>query len=437
MNRQFIFARTAKGELAMRTSTGIGPDEKRVMLLIDGVSNIETLSKKFPPSLQRQLDGIVSSLLKAGYIEEYVAGRRQLEGRLSRVLVFVRTAKGEVSLRTPGRIASDEKRVILLIDGTTNLDQLSKKLPPSLLGQLDDLIIALFKSGYIEEQSNRRGAMPLDSAEQTRLDYRAHKAELQEAIESSQQISANLLALAESEIVQRMAVEQELTETKALLLTAEAQLTETHLHYAQVEQQLVAQIESLQAQLGAISSLLGVTTPITQLPEVSPLHDMDDVLPPHVSDAPIKISPEITFTPTPYIDEIRDLAFFQGFSETELYQLVGICTWQEVPAESALITEDEPSQMFYVLISGKVRRVRHNRTVGFLAAGESFGEISYLKSETFPPIESIITRTKSVLLSIDPASLNQSHPALRLHLAEAFMRVQSQRMNETLSNLLI
>lgn len=461
MKKQFIFARTAKGELAMRTANGMQPDEKRVMMLIDGASNIETLGAKFPPSLQRQLDSIVATLLKAGYIEEYVAGRKQFEGKLNKNLIFVRTAKGEVAMRTPGRIASDEKRVMMLIDGMTTIETLSRKLPPSLLGQLEQIILSLFKATYIEEQSSWRSNQQLEMQKRTKLDYRIETEEFQDAIDSSQQINANLLALAESEISQRIELEQKLAQTQATLVASEKQLAEAHLRFAQTEQQLMTRIRALEAQI--VGKFMQAPSPVKEVlavqtdtpPVVAPVVSHQAVPPEAMrtiplssargavqaaqtaaSVAPVNHATSPSFSEE-HLGEIRGLKFFKGFTDIELNQLLKICEWRKVSAETILIVENKPNQIFFVLISGKVRRVKNNHTIDFLEVGDCFGEVAYLKGATLLPFESVIARTECVLLTLNPTSFNTAPPTLRLRIAQRFMRIQSQRMNETLTNLLV
>lgn len=89
-----------------------------------------------------------------------------------------------------------------------------------------------------------------------------------------------------------------------------------------------------------------------------------------------------------------------------------------------------------MLISGKVRRVKNNHTIDFLEVGDCFGEVAYLKGATLLPFESVIARTECILLTLNPTAFNAAPPTLRLRIAQRFMRVQSQRMSETLTNLL-
>ncbi len=422
----------------MRTANGMNPDEKRVMLLIDGVSNIENLGKKFPPSLQRQLDNIVAGLLKAGYIEEYVAGRKQFEGKLNKLLVFVRSAKGEVAMRTPGRMASDEKRVMLLLDGMTTIETLSRRLPPSLLGQLEQIIVSLFRANYIEEQSSWKAKQQLEMQNKAKLDYRIETEEFQDAIDSSQQINANLLALAESEVSQRVELEQKLAQTQANLVAAEKQLAETHMRYAQREHQLLARIRMLEEQLAG--KTVGVATAALAAKLASDTPPALAIPPGKLAESPAQAEPaqtKVAEPPDPHFSDVRGLIFFKGFSDVELGQLLKICEWRKVPAETTLIVENKPNQIFFVLIAGKVRRVKNNHTIDFLQVGDCFGEVAYLKGATLLPFESVITRTECVLLTLNPTAFNSAPPTLRLRIAQRFMRVQSQRMNETLTNLLV
>lgn len=444
MSRQFIFARTAKGELATRTADGVLPDERRVLLLIDGVSNVENLSRKFPPSLQRQLDNILSSLLKAGYIEEYAVQRRQLEnGKLARQLHLVRTAKGEVSMRTPGRMASDEKRVMLLIDGLSSVDSVSKKLPPSLQEQLDGILLALFKAGYITEQSAKQAAGQSKETLQTRLEYRLTKTEFQEVVDSSQQITQNLLTLTESEIARRTELEAALADTQAKLLSSEIQLAETHLHYAQVQQQLTEHIETLQRHLAeksvALEHTLGRTLH-THLNEdvTNVVHDIQ-ALPvtnePRTADT-ASLPIEHTNEPLPpHWATVRDLRQMHSLSDDDLRILLRQARWQEAAADTVLIAEGEKNTLFYMLMSGKLRLVKHHHTLDFLHIGDCFGEILPVAQDAHPATESVVTRTNCLLLTLPATSLNSIPATLRIHLTEALIRTQSRRIKSTVEKL--
>lgn len=440
MSRQFIFARTAKGELATRTADGVLPDERRVLLLIDGVSNVENLSKKFPPSLQRQLDNILSALLKAGYIEEYAVQRKQLEnGKLGRQLRLVRTAKGEVSMRTPGRMASDEKRVMVLIDGLSTVESVSKKLPPSLQEQLDGILLALFKAGYITEQSATQSAGQPNETLQTRLEYRLTKTELQDVVESNQQMTQNLLTLTESEIAHRATLEAALADTQAKLMTSEILLAETHLHYAQVQQQLTEHIEILQQHLAEKSAALEQTlgralhtrlhedvTNVMQ--DIQALPIINEPRPPDAASPPTEPLP-------PHWATVRDLRQMQSLSDDDLRTLLRQATWREVPADTVLIAEGEKNALFYMLMSGKLRLVKHQHTLDFLHLGDCFGEILPVGQDGHPAMESVVTRTDCLLLTLPATSLNNVPATLRIHLTEALIRTQSRRMKSTVEKL--
>ncbi len=75
---------------------------------------------------------------------------------------------------------------------------------------------------------------------------------------------------------------------------------------------------------------------------------------------------------------LRTLPFFQQFPENELWEVLRISKWAKFKPETVLIKEGDVGDSFFILAGGYVRVTRGKRTLNVLAAGDCFGEMSYL-----------------------------------------------------------
>src|SRR5258706_4311267 len=75
---------------------------------------------------------------------------------------------------------------------------------------------------------------------------------------------------------------------------------------------------------------------------------------------------------------MRTLPFFRDFPENELWEVLKISKWARFKPETSLIKEGDSGDSFFILAGGSVRVSRGKRTLNVLAAGDCFGEMSYL-----------------------------------------------------------
>jgi hypothetical protein len=72
--------------------------------------------------------------------------------------VFIKTSKGESEVSS---MSGDMKRVLLLIDGDSTLDEVTRKAPPSLRGDLPEIIQRLIDSELIRDKSKSPGGLKI------------------------------------------------------------------------------------------------------------------------------------------------------------------------------------------------------------------------------------------------------------------------------------
>ena len=122
---------------------------------------------------------------------------------------------------------------------------------------------------------------------------------------------------------------------------------------------------------------------------------------------------------TSRLDILKKLEFFRGFEELELWEVLRISTWREIPAEVLLMREGDEDSGFGIIVEGEVEVSMQDRVICRLGAGEVIGEMAYLSQDLPRRSASIVTLTPIVYLDVNYA-------ALALATEECFQRFQKK-----------
>jgi CRP-like cAMP-binding protein len=76
------------------------------------------------------------------------------------------------------------------------------------------------------------------------------------------------------------------------------------------------------------------------------------------------------------IEELARVNRFQDFTPDEMHQVVEMARYLTVPANWALMVEQQPADKAYLILSGEVSVRRHGEEVARLGAGEVIGEMA-------------------------------------------------------------
>ena len=122
---------------------------------------------------------------------------------------------------------------------------------------------------------------------------------------------------------------------------------------------------------------------------------------------------------TSRLDILKRLEFFRGFEELELWEVLRISTWREIPAEVLLMREGDEDSGFGIIVEGEVEVSMQDRVICRLGAGEVIGEMAYLSQDLPRRSASIVTLTPIAYLDVNYA-------ALALATEECFQRFQKK-----------
>lgn len=386
---------------------------------------------------------------------------------MSESKIYARTEAGNAELTMGnGKIAGDEKRLMLLVDGKASVEDIGKKVPPSVRKHIDEVFELLRKAQFIKEVGKVEILAPLKHP------TRVAPEKVQQAMQTSQKFNVDMLALAEIEIERRMELEQELEISQTELGRVNQQLSTVTASYNTLKEQVTLYKQGMKAKLAAQHAQLAELLNQSQASQAQKTKlqqafvemrsdfnqmqttleeknaQMDEAVQVRVlqkQQAELekrkqeKVAAEEKVMQHPRYKEVRNLEFFKNFRNSDLAQLLTWAEWREAKAGEVVITEGQADINFYILVSGKVALLKGTKTLSVIGTGEPFGEIAFLSGDEPRRSATIKARTDCTLLMFNPAYLDDAELMMRVLVAESFMRIQAKRLrtaSEQMSNLL-
>ncbi|MBI5117978.1 cyclic nucleotide-binding domain-containing protein [Candidatus Poribacteria bacterium] len=137
---------------------------------------------------------------------------------------------------------------------------------------------------------------------------------------------------------------------------------------------------------------------------------------------------------TAVLTELKSNSFFADFSETEIHDVVKVCTLHIFrPGEYAL-RENEDSQHIFIILAGKIRIGKtlyagDEKELGFLGPGDFLGEMAFIDGS--PRSASALCVEEATLLKIDKTpfeKLVSKKPAIAYKIIMKIAYSLSQRL---------
>jgi len=135
-------------------------------------------------------------------------------------------------------------------------------------------------------------------------------------------------------------------------------------------------------------------------------------------------------------DILRNLTFFENFTDNEVWETVGICQWQESRAGEYIVRENETGSSLFVMINGEAIVTKNDVELTRMHTGSCFGEIAYLDESRHVRLATVKAISKISLIVIEGDSLQHSSDSLQASFAKAFLNLMISRIKETDRRLL-
>ena len=128
-------------------------------------------------------------------------------------------------------------------------------------------------------------------------------------------------------------------------------------------------------------------------------------------------------------NSIKQLEFFQGFPDAELWEILRASTWQDYKKSEDIIKEGELDDCFYIIADGKVNVSKNNKAIRTLEKGDCFGEMGYLARTK--RTASIRSEGKTSLLKINSTVISQVSLNCQVRFLKVFLRTLIHRLSAT------
>ncbi len=128
-------------------------------------------------------------------------------------------------------------------------------------------------------------------------------------------------------------------------------------------------------------------------------------------------------------NSMRALAFFDEFSDAELWEVMRISTWENLPGGQLLMKDGDKGDFFCVLASGEVKVTERNKLLNILSPGECFGEMAYLSRSGNERSADVSTLNESRIIRIRTEDLETASDACRYRFDRAFMGILVERLS--------
>jgi eukaryotic-like serine/threonine-protein kinase len=128
---------------------------------------------------------------------------------------------------------------------------------------------------------------------------------------------------------------------------------------------------------------------------------------------------------------LRQLEFFEGFGDVELWEVVRRARWERHGYGHALYRSGEEGNTFHIIASGAIEVYREGKRVAQLGAGTSVGEMAYLAPNAELRVHSadVLVSEAATTISFTPQLLEQLSMATRHLFDTAFIRVLVRRLH--------
>jgi serine/threonine-protein kinase len=142
---------------------------------------------------------------------------------------------------------------------------------------------------------------------------------------------------------------------------------------------------------------------------------------------PAELAPEQKF------QYIRELAFFNPFSDNEVREVVRACEWERYERGQPVVSEGNLEHAFYIVVSGEVAVTKRGKRIATLGKGESFGEMGFIghteRTATVVALEPL------TLIKIDSSLLDQASMTCQLRFNQVFLLAVTERLARTSDEL--
>ncbi len=126
---------------------------------------------------------------------------------------------------------------------------------------------------------------------------------------------------------------------------------------------------------------------------------------------------------------VRDLAFFNTFSDPEIWEVIDANPWEEFQPGATIISEGELDSSFYIIVSGDATVRKAGTDVHTLARGECFGEMGFITRER--RTATVVANNSVWVMKVRPSLIERTSAICQLKFHKMFLSTLATRLKVT------
>jgi hypothetical protein len=126
---------------------------------------------------------------------------------------------------------------------------------------------------------------------------------------------------------------------------------------------------------------------------------------------------------------MRRLAFFQRFTDAELWEVVRRCRVRKFAAGTELIREGVEDDRIYVLAAGLLKVTQRGKLLNAITPGECVGEMVYARRGVAPRSATVTAVEMSWALGLNVQDIESFSDSCRARFSESFLKVMADRLS--------
>ena len=139
--------------------------------------------------------------------------------------------------------------------------------------------------------------------------------------------------------------------------------------------------------------------------------------------------PEENISEQEQFHAVKQLDFFEGFPDAEIWEIVRAGKWQDYRDADEIIVEGELDDSFYIIVQGEVMVQKGGKDLRTLLSGDCFGEMGYLAKTT--RTATIAASGSTSLLKVNSTVISQVSLNCQVRFLKVFLRTLIHRLSVT------
>ena len=134
------------------------------------------------------------------------------------------------------------------------------------------------------------------------------------------------------------------------------------------------------------------------------------------------------FVETDKYGALRRCAFFSGFTDAMLWELIAFSHWSRFVASDVIMRAGSEANEVCIVADGKLTARLSGHELSEISGGESFGELAYVLGESPRRAADIVAKSDGILIKIGFSALRQASPACQAAFNARFLVSCAQRL---------